>query len=169
MTAIDIEADKKIRAIKKHVLTEARNSQDDVRVEVNMDRGGYELKVTQVPLDHYYRSRVISLTEYRAGNRLFRDFYISGQSSNLTVNLNPVRCGEAKSFLPVTQMQRDALDSYRKAMQAISGKIGQLMVNNVCCFGYWLKDMKYLHYKDRSAMDRFHEALNDLIDFYKTS
>lgn len=165
---LDEEARKKVRAIKEHVLTPARIIMDDVRIEVG-DRGGYSLKTVQVPLDHYYKSRVIQREEYRAGDRLFRDFYLSGQTSNLTVNLNPIRAGEFKSYWPTTDRQKDALDNWRKAIGSVRGKIGQLMINNVCCHGYWVTDMKYMPYTERSAIHRFREALADLVDFYKTS
>jgi hypothetical protein len=166
---IDQEAQKKIRAIKEHVLTTARILMDDVRVEISEEsRGGYELKAPQVPLDHYVRSRVIQTEEYRAGNRLFRDFYLSGQNSILTANLNPIRSDHQKAYLPATELQREALNNWRKALSSIHGKIGQLMALNVCCYGYWLNDIKYMHYNERTSTPRFREALNDLIEFYKT-
>lgn len=165
----DQEIKKKIKAIKEHVLTTARILQNDVRVEISERRGGYELKTVQIPLDHYIKSRVIEVEEYQAGNRLFKDFYLSGQTSNLTVNLNPMRAGEVKAFLPSTDMQREALDRWRKAMNSVHGLLGKLMVQNVCCYGYWLGDTTYGAYNERSAMHRFREALGDLIEFYKTS
>lgn len=171
---------KKKQAIKEHVLTEARIAMGDVEVLLGK-QSGYDLRTRQVPIDYYHNHHLIDDAEYRAGNKIYRDFYISGQTMNLTVNLNAVRSGDCRAYLPSTELQREARDNYRKAIDAVNGRIGQLMVRNICCFGYKIRDaydkeedemqekpcMNYLPYRTpQEAMARFREALGDLIEFY---
>lgn len=148
--------------IRGDVLTNARLAKKDVRIEES-NRGGIGFYSDQMPVDLYLRRNLISRSEYRAANKIYRDFFISGQTPGMTINLDPIRGGE-RNF---TQAQLDARDSWRAAMKSIGGAIGQLMVLNVCCYGFWLNDIKYLHYKtSQLAMARFHEALEDLIKYY---
>lgn len=164
--ANDDDHAKVIKAIKDCILTEARINMDDVEVTLS-DREGYDLRVKQVPIDHYLKRRIINLKQYRAANRLFKDFYLSGQSMNLTVNLAAVRANEKRIFMPLSDMQREALNNWRNAVSAINGKIGQLMILNVCCYGWWVNDMNYVPYDKRGAISRMKEALDDLVDFYE--
>lgn len=151
-----------IRAVEQAVLTPERVAHGEVRVRVSK-RLGYDLKVSQVPLELYLSRHIISYSEYRAGSNLYRDFFISGQIPGMTINLDPIRGGE-RNF---TQAQLDARQRWREAMKAVHGTIGQLMALNVCCYGYWLKDIPYLHYKtSQQAMARFHEAMEDLVTHY---
>lgn len=152
-----------ISAVENTVLTPERIAMGDVRVRVGK-RLGYDLKASQLPLEIYHNRGIINYIEYLAGNKLYRDFFISAQTPGLTINLDPIRGGE-RNF---TQAQLDARERWRQAMKSVSGAIGQLMALNVCCYGYWLKEIPYLHYKtSQQAMARFHEAMEDLIVHYK--
>lgn len=165
--ANDDDHAKFIKAIKEQVLTDARIDMNDVEIRLGDRQGGYDLHVKQVPIDHYLKRRVIDLKQHRAGNRLYRDFYLSGQSMNLTVNLAAIRANDKRIFLPLSDLQRESLDNWRKAIAAIHGKIGQLMILNVCCYGFWVNDMNYIPYDKRGAISRLKEALDDLVDFYE--
>lgn len=162
---------KKITAIEMHVLTDSRRELGDVRV-LTSKKGGYSLRATQDPMDLYYRRRMLGDEEtgyerYAAGRRLYRDFYVSGQEAMLTIDLNRVRSPDKRVFMPSTERQRIALDEYRKAIDAVHGVIGKLMVINVCCYGYFLKDIQCRYYKNSEhALPRFQEALDDLAAFY---
>lgn len=167
ISPLDEEAQKRIKAVRATVLTTARDKRGDVHMEIGQS-GGYQLRTTSIPLDHYLKLRTLNTEEYRAGNRLFSDFYFSGQTSKLTVNLNAMPQGERGAYLPNNERQREARENYRKALMAVHGKIGQLMVNNVCCFGFWVNDFESPPYNQRSAIHRFKEALADLVEFYKS-
>jgi len=164
---VDEVIKKRIQTIKDNVLTPERQRDADVRLNIDSGRGGFNIEVAQIPLDRYLRRKNISLGEYRAGERLHRDFYESGQTVALTVNLNAMPSAQRKAYLPASDRQREALDSWRKAMAPIQGKMGQLMVLNVCCYGYWLSDINYSPYTEKQAMPRFREALEYLIEHYK--
>lgn len=117
-------------------------------------------------LDHYAARGYVTEDERVAGDRLFRDFSFSAQTAGVTsqmdsygVRSNPLEC-------KLTESQMDARDRWRKAIDAVGGKIGQLMVLNVCCYGYGLNDINYMRYNNRSSWDRFHEALDDLMKHY---
>ena len=118
----------------------------------------------QVPLDYYHfrKKPMIDLNQYEAGKKLHRDFHLSGQTPGIASTLDGI--GGRGDF---TQAQMEALERWRAAMKEISGKIGQLMVLNVCCYGYLLKEISYLHYRNsQQAMPRFKEALDDLVKHY---
>lgn len=162
IVSLDEEVKKKVRAIKEHVLTDARIGLNDVRIELGKN-GGFELRASQVPIDHYYRRGIIDDNEYFAANKLYRDFVISAQTPGMTMNLDPIRGGE-RGF---TEAQLEARERWRKAILAVSGSIAKIIIIDVCCYGRWLKDTHYKHYKNsQQAMARFHEALDDLISFY---
>lgn len=164
---------KKIRAIKEYVLTDARIKMGDVRVDVSENRGGYQLRTAQVPLDLYFRSKMLGKNEeeagirYAAGTKFYRDFYIAGLTMKMTIDFNSIYSGESRHFLPVSDIQRDALDRWRKAYDAVSGSIGKMMAVNVCCYGYYLKDIEHRYYKrGADAMPRLLEVLDDLAMHY---
>lgn len=123
-------------------------------------------EVPQVPLDMYRSRRYITADEYNSGDRLYRDFIMSGQAPGGTINLN-AGSGSVQGF---TESQLQARQRWRNGLMAVRGKIGQLMTLNVCCYGYWLKDVSYTPYRTSAeAMPRFREALGDLYDFYSTA
>jgi hypothetical protein len=149
-------------SIRGDVLTSARIKQNDIE-KVESARGGVEFRATQNPLDYYLKRKNITVHEFRAGDRLFRDFSVSGQTQSMIADLNPVK-GGLKNY---TQKQMDARDRWREAMASVDGLVGKLMVLNVCCYGYWLKDINYNPYGPAQAMPRFKEALCCLIKHYK--
>lgn len=151
-----------IKAIKKHVLTDARIERNDVDIRLS-NRGGYDLKTSQIPIDFYYRRGLLCQDEYRAANKLYRDFSLSGQTPGMAINIDPVCSGE-KNF---TDAQMEARERWRHAIMAIRGNIAKIIVIDVCCYGYWLKDTHYKHYKtSQERMARLHEALDDLVAHY---
>ena len=153
-------------AIKGDVLTSARNKHKDVEI-TESSRGGISYEVAQVPIDWYLKRRHISKAEYRAANRIFTDWALSGQSNGVTANLTDAQVrGVLGQWRSLSEAQQGALDRWKKAIYAINGKIGQLMVINVCCYGYWLKDVNYLPYREAQAFPRFREALEDLLKHY---
>lgn len=154
-----------IEVIAGDVLTKARRKRGDVEM-IDGTRGGVEFRAMQLPMDFYYKRRLITKLEYINASKLYRDFYISGQTTKLTCNLDAIRSDDQKAYLPATQTQREALDNWRSAISSIHGKIGQLMALNVCCYGYWLKDINYMPYNQKQSLPRFREALEDLRIFY---
>lgn len=162
VSANDDDHAKFIKAIKDHVLTEARIDLDDVEVRIS-NRGGYDLRTNQVPIDYYFRRGLLSHDEYNAANKLYRDFVLSAQTSRMIMNLDPIKSGE-KNF---TVAQMEARERWREAIMAIHGSIAKIIMIDVCCYGYWLKDTHYKHYKtSQERMARFHEALEDLVMHY---
>lgn len=153
-----------IEAIRGDILTGARQKRGDVD-KTESPRGGVEFRTAQTPMDFYLKRRNITPHEYRAGERLFRDFALSGQTPGMIYNLDPVRGGERQ----FTHSQMEARERWRRAIGSVQGKVGQLMLLNVCCYGYWLKDVNYMPYKSKQSMPRFREALEYLIDHYKNS
>lgn len=63
------------------------------------------------------------------------------------------------------------LDSHRRLealFNAVDGKVGRLMVYDVCCLGKMLSEGSYGHFIDtRAKMARFREALDDLRAAYE--
>lgn len=154
-------------AIAGDVLTAARFRRNDVEILPGSNKGiEYRAKV-QVPIDYYRRRGNITEEQFRAANRLYRDFFLSGQIMPLTVNLDSVGSDCQRAFLPLGEIQRNALDSWRSAITAVDGKIAQLLLLNVCCYGYWLKEVRHIRFKKRYLMARFKKALDDLIDHYE--
>lgn len=152
-----------IDTIRGDVLTKERLEKRDIEV-VEGKRGGVEFRSTQVPIDYYFKRRILSEIEYRAASKLFHDFTVSGQMPGMTLDLLPASKSSSGGF---TSAQLEARERWRLGMQSISGTIAKMMVINVCCYGYWLKDTRYLHYKTSTdAMARFHEALGDLTAHY---
>lgn len=164
-------------AIQGDVLTKSRAKRRDVEISENKERGGIAFFTSQMPIDFYLKRKLISKREFYAGNKLYKDFMISGQVPGMVVNLDAVRSG-GRDF---TDMQMEARDRWRKAMGAVHGKISHLMLLNVCCYGKWLKDeyynddgskkcvkqVNYLPYRTtQEAMSKFREALSELIAFY---
>lgn len=149
-------------AISGDVITPARLRQADVEIKRGT-RGGISFETTQLPIDVYLRRKTITVDEYGAANRLYRDFSMSGQTSGMTINLDPVR-GGVKGF---TEKQLEARERWRLAIGAVGGNIGKMMIINVCCYGYYLSEISYRYYKDSSrAMARLHEALAELVEHY---
>lgn len=145
------------------VLTKSRQLKGDVQM-IEGKRGGIEFRAVQIPIDYYLKRSIITKLEYHAANKLYRDFKLSGQTSGMTINLDPVKGGQ-KSF---SEAQMEARERWRLAIGAVNGSIAKLMIIHVCCYGHWLKDTDYLHYKSsQHAMARFHEAVGDLISHYK--
>lgn len=160
--ANDDDQAKVIKAIKEHVLTDARIGLGDVDVRIS-NRGGYDLRASQVPIDYYFKRSLINQDEYNAANRLFRDFSLSGQTPGMSSNLDPNGGGG----IGFTHIQLEARERWREAVKAIHGQIAKSIAVDVCCYGYWLKDTHYKHYKtSQERMARFHEILDDLISHY---
>lgn len=153
--------------IRGDVLTKAEMQQRGITVTEGK-RGGVEFRALNGPVDFYYRRGLLPDHEYRAAERFYKDFYKSGQMFSGTCDPNAVRSNEQRAYLPVTDMQREALDNWRRALEAVNG-IGKNMVIDVCCYGYWVKDHSYAPFDNRGAMLRFREALSELADHYKKS
>ena len=161
-----------ISAVEKAVLTPERKAMDDVEVRVSK-RLGYDIKAQQFPLDLYFKkgnlgsNDEVARERYAAGNRFYKDFYISGLTMKLTVDLNATYGSGQSGYLPVTEIQREARDKWRAAYNAVNGAIGKMMAVNVCCHGYYLKDIETRYYRrGTDAMPRLHEVLDDLANFY---
>lgn len=149
-------------SIRGDVLTKERTAKLDIQI-VQGKRGGVEFRSTQIPIDHYFKRRIFNEAEYRAASKLFYDFTVSGQTPGMTLDLMPSKTSPGG----FTMAQLEARERWRLAINAIHGTIAKMMVINVCCYGHWLADTNYLHYKSsRHAMARLHEALDDLIKYY---
>ncbi len=169
------------QAILGDVIHKARLKQGEVEI-THSSRGGISFEVKQIPLDYYYRRGLLNIHEYNAANSLFCDFYLSGQTTAKTIKYGDHPLGVNKAYLGHTEIQLNALERWRNALEYVKGQIGRQMVINICCYGYKIKDayskssavmqnapvMSYFPYKTpQQAMARFHEALDDLIEFYE--
>lgn len=161
---LDKDPEKISQTIAEHILTPEAYSKGHITVEIG-NKEGFQIRAIQIPLDWYCKRNHITKEEYRAGERIYRDFFRAGRLSKTTASMSDVR--HEQQFLNATEAQRDAYLSYRAAMNAVNGILGKLMILNVCCLGEWLKDMNYMPYTNKQSMPRFKEALNDLMNFYK--
>jgi hypothetical protein len=132
---------------KRDVLTQARKVRGDVDTEAS-DRGGAQYRTFSDPLDFYWRRRLISGLERRAGNNLAR---IHGQAA-LNGRYVHMRYGEAPG-------KDDAHDSallgieLSNALVAIHGEKERKLAYLVCCEG-WMAG--------RGNIVRLQNALQDL-------
>lgn len=124
----------------------------------------------QNPLDYYLRRSKggINYRQWEAGDKLNRDFvagsFLPSPVPVLTEVFIPSQ-GRARDYSP---SQYDAQERFRKAIGTLGApsRPGVLVVLNVCCYGYFLKDISLPYYSDASKMFRLCEALDDLADYY---
>ena len=127
--------------IRDPIVTKQRYEKGDVEV-LETERGGYEVRVSQLPLDFYKsrnllgNDRDVAKRRYDSGIRFYSDFYISGQFPGMTVDYDKVYSVFKKQFLPATQKQREALDRWRAAYASVHGDVGKMLAVNVCCYGF---------------------------------
>lgn len=158
-------------AVAREVLTPERMAQGVVRVRVT-ERNGYDIKAMQTPLDFYYSRRYLGNEEegpvrYNAGNKFFKDFYCAGITPGMTIDFNRIYSVDKREYLPATDKQREALDSWRAALRDIHGLIGKLLAINVLCHGYSMSDIQLRYYRrGTDAMPRLLEVLDDLVSHY---
>jgi hypothetical protein len=156
---------KEINAIKADTIPEAQHAHIEVIIS-DPQRGGYELRRSvQIPLDLYKKREWITPDQWRAGDRLFKDYRYAG-----------IYCPRGMELQEITSRgslhgdgvkQQEARERVREAFKAVHGRIGQLMVLNVCCYGQALKGVVFDHYNNSNQkMARFCEALDDLVKFY---
>lgn len=126
--------------------------------------------LVQVPLDHYRHLNAmgrggINFRQWEAGDKLYRTF----ERTALIPSPSPV----AEVRVPPGQdrtssSQYDAFHSFVKAMDHLGRhRVGTIIVLNVCCYGYELKDLRLPYYQtSNQMMARFKESLDDLADYY---
>lgn len=123
--------------------------------------------VVQVPLQYYVNAtKSITRAQFKAGHRFYCDWRAAGfefrSSPSMDVVKIPPRADKAMS-----NSQQEALDSFRAACNAIQGENGRILAQNVCCYGFLVKDVLLPYSQDtRYLMPRLKEALDDLAKFY---
>lgn len=159
------------KAIANLILSPERVAQDDVKITIS-DRKGYEVRAQQNPMDLYYNKKCLGEGEigkwrYRAGDRFFREFYTAGITPSMTINYSRVYSNDKKEFLPAHDKQREALDNWRLAYMSVTGEVGKFLAVNVCCYGFYLRDLDIANYRrGQDALPRFLEVLDDLKKHY---
>lgn len=142
-----------------------RQCGDDVAVISAITDGvrhGVYTNTVQIPIDYYRKKAQITNSQWEAGNRLFKDFSTSGQLQSIT--MNPDSSGNGKDY---TDKQMEARLRWREAIDSVPGVIGKMLVTNICCYGYMVRDIEARYYRrPNEAMARFREALDDLAQGY---
>lgn len=121
----------------------------------------------QVALDYYLNMNPggINKTQYDAGETMHKIFATTGILIPTTPCYETVTLGAQGDS--VTERQVIARQQYRRALKAVHGHTAQALIENVCCYGYLLKDIPVPGYpRPNERMARFREALNDLIRFF---
>jgi hypothetical protein len=159
-------------AIANQHLTPERIAHGTVTVRVSK-RMGYDIRSQQSPLEYYYRRHMFGKDDegyerFSSGRKLYRDWYVSGQSPILTIDFDRIRSTDKRQFLPSTEKQREALDSYRAAMKSVRGCIGVQMIQKVCIDEKDLTEINNTPYGRtyETLIPRFIEALDDLRGHY---
>lgn len=123
--------------------------------------------INQIPLDYYKNMKPggINLTQFEAGNLLYQIFSKTGIDIPIVAVMGTTSLRAQGDS--VTEKQVVARQQYRAAIKAVKGDIGQSMVENVCCYGFMLKDIPVPGYsRPAERMRRFQEALNDLVKHF---
>lgn len=127
--------------------------------------------LTQVPLDAYlHLHRIgrggINFRQWEAGDKLYRIFsrssLIRAPSPMAEVHIPPAKADRTSNS------QYDALEDYLRAVDHLGRfRIGTIIVVNVCCYGYELRDLRLPHYQtSNQMMARMKESLDELADFF---
>lgn len=118
----------------------------------------------QIALDYYLNMNPggINKTQHEAGDTMHKIFACTGIMIPTTPCYKTVTLGAQGDS--VTERQVMARQQYRRALAAVNGGTAQALIENVCCYGYLLKDIPVPGYpRPSERMARFREALNDLI------
>jgi hypothetical protein len=159
-------------AIAKAILTPEAQAKSGVTVTVS-ERRGYEIRTQQCPLDMYYNRKQLGENNqaahqrYRAGDRFYREFYLSGITPGMTINHERVYSSDKRDYLPNNDRQIESLECWRMAYKAVNGEPGKYLALNVLCYAYPLSQLVVPHFKrGADAMPRFIEVLDDLVKHY---
>lgn len=87
---------------------------------------------TQTPLDRYYRRNQIDEDQWKAGNKLFEDWYKSGLSPKLTADLMRMNVGECNYGMPSSERMAHHRREFRAASAVVWDFCGAELFH-VCC------------------------------------
>jgi len=87
---------------------------------------------TKTQLEILYGRGAITLQQKNAGERLYRDYHLSGAEPRVTANLEPSLGGRSAG---VVDMQADAYERYQRAVQAVGPILSPVLVHVVLLDG----------------------------------
>lgn len=123
-------------------------------VKLTQDNRRRRRILVQQPIDFYLnmRSGGINMRQWEAGNKLFEYFSMSQIIPSPTALTDKVR-------IPSTgpnhgsMTQQHAYAEYRAAIKAMGPQlIGTGLVLHVCCYGYYLRDLRVPYYRTPNQM-----------------
>jgi hypothetical protein len=127
----------------------------------------------QLALDTYYnlKNGGINEPQHKAGIRLHELFSIAGMDSMATPGywyMGEELGTRVDGLGGKGSDRRELQDRARSALLAVSGTIGRQIVEAVCCYNLYLKDLDIPGYeKGEYKMRRFKEALDELVEHFR--
>jgi hypothetical protein len=124
--------------------------------------------VTTPPIDRYFQRGEITQRQHRAGIRLYTHFHLAGlfpSSTPTTAFATPsARTAGDPSF---TEKQVEHRQLWRNALESVVSRTGKIIVLNVCCYGFFLRDLELSYYKSPTQlMPPLKEALDDVANYF---
>lgn len=124
--------------------------------------------ITQTPLDYYYLGRkFITERQYLAGMKLYSDFHYSGIYPSSSPAEAPMSPGSSPASTSMSERQVQARERLRKALASIQSPTSRMIAENVCCYGFFLRELTIKYYDHpQTLMPPLKEALEVLGNFY---
>ena len=116
--------------------------------------------------------QMISEVEYRAGDRIRKDFWQARMTPSVTTNYSRALSGANSSFagnraLDLQQAALDARERVRKALEAVGSDYSNLLID-ICCLDKKLTDVEFQSgWPKRSGKVILQLALRQLARHYK--
>ncbi len=158
----------------------ARNSYGDVETLTHDARGNpvravAKRNLTAAPLDRYLKRGRIDRGAWEAGDRLRRQWHVSGLERNMTTGYDGVRIdgGDPAWQMPATERQAHARAAVRDALAGV-GKVAAGVLVNLLIYEHDARDIGHLagrrgKYADVAGMERIQMALAALAHGYGIS
>jgi hypothetical protein len=143
-----------------------------LRPEYRRNKNGTWRTNRMLPLDYYFKQGRGGINEpqHRAGMMLHELFHKSGMYRIATPGywyMGEELGTRIQSSGGREEFRLDLFDRTKNAMLAASGIAGRRIVESVCCYDLYLKDIDVLGYETGEfKMRRLREALDDLVDHF---
>lgn len=122
--------------------------------------------ITQTPLDLYSVKKLITKSQYNAGQRLYKDWYAAGRQPVLTFDYNQRSARTTGDGAESKEHHRHAYQAALKALSSVFADCAQTVI----LFGYSAGDWASSNGKRRdSGLDYLRDTLNELTKHYKSS
>ena len=126
-------------------------------------------QITTPPVDRYFQRGEITQQQHITALRLYTHFHHAGlfpSSVPTTAFATPIaRQSGDPSF---TERQVEHRQMWRDALNAVTSKSAKLVVLNVVCYGFFVRDLQMSYYKTPTQiMPLLREALDEIFGYWE--